>query len=86
MEAIAHTLAYDAAVVGDRRLPSELLAMITIPALVVYGEETSPFMRGAAQAVAEALPGATLAGLPGQDHGIDPEATAAAIRAFVVAG
>jgi pimeloyl-ACP methyl ester carboxylesterase len=86
MEAIAHTLAYDAAVVGDRRLPSELLAMITIPALVVYGEETSPFMRGAAQAVAEALPGATLAGLPGQDHGIDPVATAAAIRDFVAAG
>ncbi len=86
MEAIAHTLAYDAAIVGDRRLPAELLARVDIPTLVVCGEEGAPFMRAAAGAVAEALPYATLVSLPGQGHAIDPDATAAAIGDFVVGG
>ncbi len=86
MEAIAHTLAYDAAIVGDRRLPTELLASIDIPTLVVCGEEGAPFMRAAARAVAEALPSATLVSLPGQGHGIDPDATAAVIGDFVAGG
>ncbi len=39
MEAIAHTLAYEAAIIGHRSLPSMLLAAVTIPALVVTGEQ-----------------------------------------------
>ena len=50
MEAIAHTLAYEAAIVGDRSLPAGLLASVTIPALVVTGEQSPPFLRAAAQA------------------------------------
>jgi pimeloyl-ACP methyl ester carboxylesterase len=83
MEAIAHTLAYDAAVVGDRRLPTDLLARIDVPTLVVCGGESVPFMRAAAGAVAQALPSATLVSLPGQGHGIDPDATAAVIGEFI---
>lgn len=83
MEAIAHTLAYDAAVVGDRRLPTDLLAKIDIPTLVVCGEAGAPFMRAAAAAVAQALPSATLVSLAGQGHGIDPGATAAVVGDFI---
>ncbi len=83
MEAIAHTLAYDAAVVGDRRLPTELLATITVPVLVVCGGDSPPFMRAAAAAAADAIPDATLVTLPGQGHAIDAAATAAAIVEFV---
>lgn len=79
MEAIAHTLAYDAAVVGDRRLPTGTLAGIEAPALVICGEQSAPFMRDAAAAVAAALPAGKLVTLPGQSHGIDPDATAAVI-------
>ena len=83
MEAIAHTLAYDAAVVGDRRLPTGMLAAIDVPTLVISGEQSSPFMRGAAAAVAAALPTGQLVTLPGQGHGIDPDATAAVIGRFL---
>lgn len=86
MEAIAHTLAYDAAVVGDRRLPTDLLASIKLPTLVLCGEETVPFMRDAATAVAVAMPAAELVPLPGQGHEIDPEATAPAILPWVSSG
>jgi hypothetical protein len=40
LEAIAHTLAYDAAIIGDRSLPAGLLAAVTIPALVITGEQS----------------------------------------------
>ena len=82
MEAIAHTLAYDAAVVGDRSLPGDL-GTVRVPTLVVRGETSPPFLRDAAQAVADALPDATLATLEGQGHDIDPEATATVLREFL---
>ena len=85
MEAIAHTLAYDAAVVGNRRLPTGTLAAIAAPALVIRGEQTAPFMRDAAAAVAAALPAGQLVTLPGQGHAIDPDATAAVIGDFLAA-
>jgi hypothetical protein len=40
MEAIAHTLAYDAAIIGDRSFFAGLLAAVTVPALVVTGEQS----------------------------------------------
>ena len=83
LEAIAHTLAYDAAIIGDRSLPAAMLATITIPALVITGEQSPPFLIGAARATAAALPAGQLAVLPGQTHDINPEATAPAIIGFL---
>ena len=83
MEALAHTLAYDAAVVGDRSLPAALLATVTIPALVISGEQSPPFLRNAARAAAAALPGGRLSVLPGQGHDINPEATAPVMAEFL---
>jgi pimeloyl-ACP methyl ester carboxylesterase len=83
LEAIAHTLAYDAAVIGDRSLPAAMLATITIPALVITGEQSPPFLTGAAKAAAAALPAGQLAVLPGQTHDINPEATAPVIASFL---
>ena len=83
MEAIAHTLAYEAAIIGDRSLPSRLLATVTIPALAVTGEQSPPFLRAAAQAAASALPGGQLAILPGQTHDINPDATAPVMAGFI---
>jgi pimeloyl-ACP methyl ester carboxylesterase len=83
LEAIAHTLAYDAAVIGDRSLPSAILGTITIPALVITGEQSPPFLTGAAKAAAAALPAGQLAVLPGQTHDINPEATAPVIASFL---
>ena len=83
LEAIAHTLAYDAAIVGDLSLPAGLLATIAIPALVLGGENSPPFLRDAARAAAAALPGGRLAVLPGQTHDIDPQATAPVMAEFL---
>ena len=83
LEAIAHTLAYDAAVIGDRSLPAAMLGTITIPALVITGEQSPPFLIGAARATAAALPAGQLAVLPGQTHDINPGATAPVITSFL---
>ena len=83
LEAIAHTLAYDAAIIGDLSLPGGLLATITGPALVITGENSPPFLRNAARAAAAALPGGHLATLPGQTHDINPDATAPVMAAFL---
>ena len=85
LEAIAHTLVYDAMIVGDRSLPAELIASIETPALVISGEQSPPFLRAAAQAVAQALPHGRLSTLPGQGHDISPEATAPLIAEFLLA-
>jgi pimeloyl-ACP methyl ester carboxylesterase len=84
LEAMAHTLAYEAAVIGDRSLPAGLLAAVTIPALVVTGEQSPPFLRNAARAAARALPDGRLAVLPGQSHDINPDATAAVMAKFLI--
>jgi hypothetical protein len=52
LEAIAHTLAYDAAIIGDLSLPAGLLATVATPALVITGENSPPFLRNAALRVA----------------------------------
>ena len=82
LEAIAHTLAYDAAIVGDLSLSAGLLATVAAPALVITGENSPPFLRNAAQAAA-ALPNGQLAVLPGQTHGLNPGATAPVMTEFL---
>ncbi len=54
-----------------------------MPALVIGGEHTSPFMRAAARAVAVAPPDGQLRSLPGQGHDTNPEATAPVMAEFL---
>ena len=82
LEAIAHTLAYDAAVVGDRSLPIELIGSIRTPTLVISGDQSPPFLQAAARAVTDALPHGQLHVLAGQGHDINPEVTAPVIADF----
>jgi pimeloyl-ACP methyl ester carboxylesterase len=83
LEAIAHTLAYDAAIIGDRSMPAGLLAGVTVPALVITGEQSPLFLRNAAQASAETMPKGRLAALPGQGHDLNPDATAPVMAEFL---
>jgi pimeloyl-ACP methyl ester carboxylesterase len=83
LEAIAHTLAYEAAIIGDLSLPTDLLASLETPTLVVCSEQTVPFLRTAAEAVAAALPNGRLRTLSGEGHAINPDATAPAIVDFL---
>jgi pimeloyl-ACP methyl ester carboxylesterase len=57
-EAIAHTLAYDAEVMGDYSLPTERLAQVQTPTLVLAGGASFPFIITTAENVAETIPNA----------------------------
>jgi pimeloyl-ACP methyl ester carboxylesterase len=87
LEAIAATLAYEAAIIGDRSIPFAELASMATPALVLCGEQSPPFLRDGARAVAGALPNGQLRTLPGATHDIDPQGTAPVMVEFLtVAG
>lgn len=83
LEAIAHTLVYDATIIGDRSIPTELIASLMTPTLVICGEQSPPILRDGARAVAEALHNGQLCTLPGQSHDINPEATTPALADFL---
>jgi pimeloyl-ACP methyl ester carboxylesterase len=83
LEAIAHTLVYDATICGDLSMPTGLLASVAAPALVISGEQSSPYLTAAAQATAQTLPNGRLCCLPGQGHDINPDATAPVMVAFL---
>jgi len=80
-EAFAHTLIYDATIMGDFSLPTERVATVTVPTLVIDGGETS-WLTHAAQAVVDALPNAQRRTLKGQPHNVAPEALAPALVEF----
>lgn len=80
-EALAHTLIYNAEIMGDFSMPKERLAAVTVPTLVIDGG-TTPWLSHTAQAVADALPNAQRRTLEGQPHNVAPEAIAPAIREF----
>ncbi|MDR0345354.1 MAG: alpha/beta hydrolase [Nocardiopsaceae bacterium] len=88
-EALAHTLAYDAALYGPP--PAGRLAAISQPVLVATGEATSAhrvgepsdhFFAAAADAVAAGIPNANLVTLPGQGHVVDPDVMAPVLDRF----
>ncbi|MGV9774923.1 alpha/beta fold hydrolase [Streptosporangium sp. NPDC003464] len=84
MEALAHTLVYDATITGDFSLPTERLAEVAVPTLVIDGG-TTPWMSNTAEAVAAALPDARRRTLEGQPHNVDPAAIAPALVEFFTA-
>jgi len=82
LEAMAHTLVYEASILGDRSLPTELAAAIMIPTLVVAGG-ASPFMRAAAEALADALPHGQARILEGQTHDMVPSVLGPVLEEFL---
>jgi pimeloyl-ACP methyl ester carboxylesterase len=92
LEAAAHTLAYDAAVLGDGQPPAARLATIAQPTLVATGEGAREpaavrWVRAldpAADAIAASIPRAERRVIEGQGHVADPKAVAAVLEAFFV--
>jgi pimeloyl-ACP methyl ester carboxylesterase len=82
LEAIAHTLVYDATIVGDQQLPMAQLPSIKARTLVIYGGESPAFMDKSAKALAEALPDGHVRALDGQSHDIVPAALAPVLLEF----
>lgn len=82
-EAIAHTLAYDARVMGDYSVPTATAARVTVPTLILTGGASFPFFRPTAEALVAAMPDARSAVLPDQEHNVDPAILGPAIAAFL---
>ncbi len=80
--ALAHTLAYDATIMGDYTLPVERVAEVKAPTLVMDGGASFPFMGVTAQALADHLPDAKRVTLEGQRHDASAESLAAALTEF----
>jgi len=81
-EELAHTLAYDATIMGDYSLPVERAASVAAPTLVMAGWESFPFMRETARALADVIPNAHRRILEGQEHNVAPEALAPVLVEF----
>jgi pimeloyl-ACP methyl ester carboxylesterase len=93
MEAVAHTAAYDGAIMADTMagtpLPLDRWASVTIPALVIVGEKSDPFWQTGTRALADALPNGvhrTLDTLSEESHGVAPAALAPVMAEFFAPG
>lgn len=81
-EALAHTLPYDATIMGDYSLPTDRAKAVTIPTLVLDGGASFGFMGPTADALAKVLPQGQRRTLAGQEHNIDPNVLAPALKEF----
>jgi uncharacterized protein YndB with AHSA1/START domain/pimeloyl-ACP methyl ester carboxylesterase len=71
MESLAHTLAYDGIIMGTTQSGNPLPTgrwNVTIPTLIMTGENSEPLFHDAARALVELLPKAAALSLAGQDH------------------
>ncbi|WP_405543383.1 alpha/beta hydrolase [Streptomyces phaeochromogenes] len=82
LEAVAPTLAYDNAVMGDGLVPRKRLASVAVPVLALAGGASPEWMRESARATAEAAPDGTYRVLEGQTHVVDPGVLAPALAEF----
>lgn len=85
-EAVAPTLEYDAAVLGDdRTVPTDRATMVKSQTIVMDGGANLmilPFMRASATALAKSIPHAEHRTLEGQMHDVKPEAIAPVLIEF----
>jgi pimeloyl-ACP methyl ester carboxylesterase len=89
VEAVAHTLVYDAMIMegtiqGDS-LPAARWATVTIPTLVIYGEAGPAWSRNAADALVKLLPHAERQTLEGQFHDLSPDVLTTVLEKFFLA-
>ena len=86
-KAAAHTLVYDAAVMGDgqrgKPLPTDRWRSLTLPTLVASGGKSPTWMQTAARQLADVLPGAEHRTLDGQRHYVKPDAIAPVLTEFL---
>ena len=82
MEALAPTLAYDAAVMGDSLVPTGLVASVEAPTLVLDGSDTGAWAADSARALTAALPNPRRHTLQGQNHAVAWDVLAPVLKEF----
>jgi len=81
-EALAHTLKYDAIIMGDYSLPARSAQAVKVPTVVIFGTASMPFMPITADALAKVLPKGKVRSLEGQEHNVDPTVLGPVLRDF----
>jgi len=82
LKAVAHTLPYDAAILGDFSLPAQKAASVKVSTLVGVGEKTQPRLLKSAKQLAEIMPNSELQIFKGQTHNISMKVFAPALIEF----
>ncbi|MGW9249134.1 alpha/beta fold hydrolase [Streptomyces badius] len=82
LESMAHTLAYDDALLGDGAIPAERFSAVTARALVISGGFSSAPARAATRTLAEALPRGRHRTLTGQTREVAPQVLAPVLTEF----
>ncbi len=86
LKALAHTLPYDVAVMGDTitgNLDSiQQWKNVATPTLVVDGEKSPDVLRSASKALAKMMPNAHYASLEGQSHNVSMDVLASTLKEY----
>lgn len=82
LKALAHTLAYDDAVLGNGAVPAERFATVTARTLAVCGGFSSARARDVTRALADVIPRARQRTLTGQTRDVSPQALAPVLAGF----
>lgn len=83
LESLAQSLPYDTSLMGDTSLPTELLAKVTIPTLVIDGGASPQWQRNSVQAVVDLLERGRRYTLPGQNHNLAMDLVAPVLIEFL---
>lgn len=83
MVAIAPTLAYDDAAMGDSTVPITLAAGLGIPTLTLVGGASPEFLSYGVRTLADAVPDARFEVVDGQDHDVAADAVAPHLLRFL---
>jgi hypothetical protein len=79
---MAHTLVYEATILGDGLLPLDQIRTVAMPALAIAAGKGPPFMRDTAEALARALPDGRALVLENATHDLVPEVLAPPLLRF----
>jgi hypothetical protein len=82
LEAMAHTLVYEARILGDGVLPLDRARVVRAPTLAIAAGAAPPFMRDTAEALARAVPAGRALILEGHTHDLVPEVLAPPLLHF----
>jgi pimeloyl-ACP methyl ester carboxylesterase len=81
-EALAHTLEYDATIMGDYSLPEAHFAPVKTPTIIINGSASMPFFQSSGDALAKLLANGQRRTLEGQQHNVSAEALAPVLVEF----
>jgi len=82
LKAVAHTLPYDATIMGDFSLPVKMAASVKVPTLVGGGEKSPVSMQNSVKQLAGVIPNSELKMFKGQTHNISVKVLAPALIEF----